>query len=137
MLANQLPFLQVGQAAPDVVGQEAKYCMPGGASYGKRLIGKTRIIAFSDPNDILSYPVPPDYAEHYIDSRICPEVSNIDINVAHVSNLFGMTEFANPLEAHSGYFGDERVVKIIANGMERDRMDPMIAQRCHWTEIKY
>jgi hypothetical protein len=137
MLANQLPFLQVGHEPPDVTEAEGQYCKPSGAKYDSRLINKTRIIAFSDPNDILSYPVPPDYAAHYIDSRVCPEITNVDINVAHVADVFGMTEFANPLEAHSGYFDDDRVVKIIADGLDRKQMDPMIAQRCKWTEVKY
>lgn len=135
MLANQLPLLQVGQAKPVNTGLSDRYCSPTGAQYDERLIGKTRIVAFSDPNDILSYPVPIDYAREYIDSRMCPEVINVDINIATVNNAFGLTTFANPLDAHSGYQEDDRVVQIIASGLHRERMHPVIADRCHWTEV--
>ncbi len=96
----------------------------------------TPIITFSDPNDILSYPIPSDYSNQYIDSRLCPEVVNVDINVAHVSSLFGITDFADPLQAHSGCMEDDRVVKLIANGLRRNNMDSTISKRCNWTEVK-
>lgn len=133
MLANQLPLLQVGRPKPADASETDKYCLPSGTFYNKRLIGKTRIVAFSDPNDILSYPIPPDYADTYIDSRMCPEVVNVDINIAKTTSVLGL-DFANPLEAHSGYHEDERVIKIISKGLARNHLDPLLADRCHWTE---
>ncbi|WP_435640958.1 hypothetical protein [Micavibrio aeruginosavorus] len=134
MLANQLPLLQVGQKQPTITGVTGEYCMPDGAHYNERLIGKVRIVAFNDPNDILSYPIPPDYADKYIDSRFCPEIVNVDINVAQPKDLFGVTELANPLEAHVGYLDDDRVSALITNGLDRSHMNPLITERCNWTE---
>ncbi len=134
MLANQLPFLQVGRPKPANAGMTGQYCLPSGSLYEERMLGKTRIVAFSDPNDILSYPIPMGYADNYIDSRTCPEIVNIDINVAQASNVFGLIDYANPLDAHTGYMQDDRVVKIITHGLQRENLDPLIANRCHWTE---
>jgi hypothetical protein len=135
MMANQLPLLQVGHVKPALTGKIDNYCSPAGAHYADRLIGKTRIVAFSDPNDILSYPIPPDYAENYIDSRTCPEIVNVELNIAQTTDVFGMLEFANPLEAHSGYQEDDRVIQIISAGLHRDALPPLIAQKCNWTNI--
>jgi hypothetical protein len=134
MLANQLPLLQVGQPQPEITGKIAEYCFPSGSHFHERLAGKARIVAFSDPNDILSYPIPHNYADEYIDSRLCPDVVNVDINVAEIAGAFGV-DFANPLEAHGGYLEDDRTVKIIADGLQTSNPDPLIAERCHWTEI--
>ena len=134
MLANQLPLLQVGKNEPLQTGLSAQYCAAGGASYNERLIGKTRIVAFNDPKDILSYSLPPDYARDYIDSRTCPEIINIDINIAKPTEVFGLANFANPLNAHIGYHEDARVIDLIANGLNRDNMSPIIQNRCRWTE---
>jgi hypothetical protein len=41
-----------------------------------------QIIAFSDPNDLMSYPVPDQFADRYIESRLCRSVTNVTINVA-------------------------------------------------------
>ena len=134
MLANQLPLLQVGQEKPGTTGVTGEYCLPNGPHYSERLVGKVRIVAFNDPNDILSYPIPPDYADKYIDSRYCPEIINVDINVAQPKDLMGVTEFANPLEAHVGYHDDDRVIALMTNGLNRSQMSPLIAEKCNWTE---
>lgn len=134
MMANQLPLLQVGQEKSGTTGVTDEYCQPGGSHYSERLVGKVRIVAFSDPNDILSYPIPPDYADAYIDSRYCPEIVNIDLNIAHPKDLLGVTEFANPLEAHVGYQDDDRVIALMTSGLNRNHMHPLIAEKCNWTE---
>ena len=79
-------------------------------------VEKTQIIAFSDPDDPMSYPVPDKFADQYIESRLCPSVTNVSINVAAVNSLLGLGEVANPLSAHSGYGPDERVGALIARG---------------------
>ena len=56
---------------------------PGGSS------PRPQIIAFSDPNDLMSYPVPDQFADKYIESRLCPSVTNVTINVAAVNSLLG------------------------------------------------
>jgi hypothetical protein len=137
MLSNQLPMLQLGRELPEVAGQEANYCDPKGANYNKRMLSETEIIAFSDPNDLLSYGIPPGFAEKYIDSRLCANITNVNINIAKVMDAFGMTDLANPMEAHVGYDTDERVIAMIARGIGNPDTSPLIKQRCEFVkEVK-
>lgn len=135
MLSNQLPMLQLGRELPEVVGQKENYCAATGPKYQSRMFNETSIVAFSDPNDILSYAIPHDFSEKYLDSRLCSDVTNININIAKVFDAFGIGKIANPLEAHVGYAKDDRVVALIADGIGNDHTDPLIKNKCEWTEI--
>jgi hypothetical protein len=135
MLSNQLPLLQLGREAPAVTHQSKEYCTAGGAKYGERVFSQTNIISFSDPNDILSWAVPPDYANNNMDSRMCPNLVNVIINIAEVKSILGL-EMAAPGEAHRGYDNDSRVIKLIARGMSEDKADPMVKDRCEWMEFR-
>jgi hypothetical protein len=134
MLANQLPLLEMGQKRAEVRGQTGSYCRPGGKHFDQRIFRRLSIYAFSDPNDILSYPIPPKFADEYIDSRLCPSPTNITINVAKPISLFGFGEFADPGEAHGGYDHDERVISLIAHGVGQDDMAQIVKERCTWME---
>ena len=136
MMANQLPLLQLGREAPAVSNEEAAYCTAQGRLASRRIMQRMNIVAFSDPNDLLSYPVPADFAAHSIDSRICPGVTNVSLNIAEQKNLFDAASFANPMTAHSAYMEDDRVVSLIANGIARDHVAPLISQRCKWLETR-
>ena len=137
MLSNQLPMLQLGRELPEVAGQEASYCRPEGANFKKRMVSETEIIAFSDPNDLLSYGIPPGFAEKYIDSRLCARITNVNINIAKIMDAFGMADLANPLQAHVGYDTDDRVVALIAKGIGNADTSPLIKQRCEFVkEVK-
>ncbi len=135
MLSNQLPLLQLGRELPEVVGQKAVYCKPEGAHYTERMLTETSIIAFSDPNDLLSYGIPNQFSEKYLDSRLCPSITNVTINVAKVIDAFNFKGFANPLDAHVGYFTDDRVVALIANGIGNPHTSPLIEEKCEFTKI--
>ena len=89
MLSNQLPLLEAGREGQQVTGQLAAYCGPGPTKPG-RFFAKTELIAFSDPNDLMSYPVPDKFADRYIEFRLCPSVTNVTINVVAVNSLLGM-----------------------------------------------
>lgn len=106
MPSNQLPMLQLGRTLPEVTGQTEVYCSAEGEHYQQRMVSQTNIIAFSDPNDLLSYALPLDFAEKYLDSRLCVDITNININIAKVIDAFGLGTFANPLVAHIGYDTD-------------------------------
>ena len=135
MMANQLPLLQMGRNAPEVPNEQAAYC-DADAPYGEqRVMKRMNIVAFSDPNDILSYPIPLNFAQDYIDSRICPSVVNVSLNVAPEKDVFGTFSFANPALAHNGYISDDRVITLIANGMHRATPSPLIEASCRWLEI--
>lgn len=92
-------------------------------------------MAFSDPNDMLSYTIPQGFKDKYLDSRMCTTVSNISLNVANVVDMFGFSEIANPMEAHTGYDHDDRVVALLAHGLSNKNMTPIIKERCEWIEL--
>ena len=134
LMSNQLPLLEMGQKPPEVTNQKDQYCIPDGEHYDQRLVDKTSIMAFSDPNDLLSYAIPQQFVQRHLDSRLCAEVTNININVAHVIDMFGMGNFANPLTAHTGYDSDDRVVALIAKGIGTKNTADLVTERCRWTK---
>ena len=135
MLSNQLPMLQLGRELPEVTEQKNDYCMASGAKYGSRMFNETAIIAFSDPNDLLSYAIPHDFNDKYLDSRLCTNVTNININVAKVIDAFGIGKIANPMEAHIGYAKDDRVIALIASGIGHTHTAQLVQDKCEWVEI--
>lgn len=134
MMSNQLPMLQLGRALPEVSNQKALFCDEKGEKYSERLLSKTPIIAFSDPNDLLSYAIPQGFVENYLDSRLCLEVTNININIANVFDAFGFGKVANPMQAHIGYDTDDRVIALIAKGVGNAQTSKITQNRCEWTE---
>lgn len=135
MLSNQLPLLQLGRSLPEVINEHEKYCSLKGSNYAERFANQTHIVAFSDPNDMLSYTIPEGYKDKYLDSRMCTTVSNISINIANVVDVFGFSEIASPMEAHTGYDHDERVVALLAHGLSDQNIAPIIKERCDWIEL--
>ena len=135
MLANQLPLLQLGRESPKVTNQIEEYCQETGAHWENRSFKRLNIVAFSDPNDLLSYGIPPKFAREKMDSRICPKITNIEINVTEVVSLFGLGEFANPSDAHTGYDNDEQVIRLIAHGIGHDEVPEKTREVCSWVEI--
>ena len=134
MMSNQLPMLQLGRKLPEVTNQNGAYCQPAGVKYQNRMLSKTPIVAFSDPNDLLSYAIPQDFAEKYLDSRLCVDVTNVNINVAKIINAFSLGKVANPLDAHVGYDSDDRVVAMIAKGVGNGNTAKIVKDRCRWVE---
>jgi hypothetical protein len=134
MLANQLPLLQLGREKPKVTGQIRQYCRPRGQNYDDRLFKELHILAFSDPNDLLSYEIPPKFAREKMDSRICPKITNISINVAKVVSVLGLGDIASPGEAHNGYDNDQRVIQLIAHGIGHLGTSELVRKRCSWLE---
>ncbi len=129
MLANQLPMFQLTREPPEVTGQYDAYCRAEGEHYKARTLSEIDIIAFSDPNDILSYSITNEFMGRYLDSRLCIDTTNININVADVTGVFGI-EFANPLDAHNGYETDERVIALIAHGIGNKDTSPIVNENC-------
>jgi len=129
MLANQLPMFQVTREIPEITGQDDAYCRAEGEHYNLRTLSNLDIIAFNDPNDILSYTITKEFMDRYLDSRLCIDTTNIEINVADVTGIFGM-DYANPGDAHSGYLTDERVLAMIVNGVGNESTSPIIKEHC-------
>lgn len=134
MMSNQLPMLQLGRGLPEISNRNDAYCKADGEKYAERMLAKTSIIAFSDPNDLLSYAIPHDFVSKYLDSRLCINVTNININVAKIYDAFGLGKLANPMDAHVGYDTDDRVIALIAKGVANQRTSPIVNQRCSWLE---
>jgi len=129
MLANQLPMFQLTREAPEITGQYDAYCRAEGEHYDSRILSDIDIIAFSDPNDILSYSITKEFMDRYLDSRLCVDTTNININVADVTGVFGI-DYANPMDAHNGYTTDERVIALIVNGVDNEDTSPIVNERC-------
>jgi hypothetical protein len=134
MMSNQLPMLQLGRKLPEISGKAAEYCQTNGIHYSERMLAKTSIIAFTDPNDLLGYAIPDSFIEKYLDSRLCVDITNVNINVANVFDVFGLGEMANPLDAHIGYDNDDRVVALIAKGVGNPNTAEIVKKRCRWIE---
>lgn len=119
MLANQLPLLELASVAPPPDNpEESGRPSPGLAGFlearqraeetGNRLM----VIAMSDPNDLLSYDIPPAFASRFSDDRFI----NVDIGVSG----FGLLRIAsNALKAHVGFEKDSRVINMIAYGSQQ------------------
>lgn len=130
MLSNQLPLLEAGQGRRAVVDRIGEFCGPEATRAGERFFNETQLIAFSDPNDLMSYPIPDRFVENYVDSRLCPVVTNVTINIASVASILGLGDAANPLAAHTGYGVDERVAALLAEGAGHPGVSPIVAERC-------
>lgn len=135
MMANQLPLLQIGRSKPGIANQVSNYCSKKGKNYNNRVFKKTNIVAFSDPNDLLSYDVPQSFTDQYMDSRMCPVVSNVSLNVAEEISAFGIG-VVNPVAAHTLYDNDERVVNMIANGAENYKEDNGLNKKCTFIKLE-
>lgn len=135
MLANQLPILQIERPLPKVHNQIDDYCVAGGKKYGSRVFKNVNMIAFSDPNDILSYAIPQDFADRYIDSRICPQVTNVSVNVAPEISAFGVG-VVNPISAHTDYDNNLKVINLITEGSYGFRDDAYLKKNCHFIKMK-
>lgn len=133
MLSNQLPLLQLGQTEPKVTGKIKELCGPNARTPEQRMFKETRLIAFSDPNDLFSYAIPGKFLEEHMDSRLCPTLTNVILNVTDVVNLFG-GELANPLSAHTEYDADERVLGLLTRGIGGKETDSSVKNRCNWLE---
>ena len=69
------------------------------------------------------------YQEKYIDSRLCPDITNISINVSPVIEVAGLSG-VRPGPAHMGYDQDDRVIGLIAHGIGNPNTSPLVKERC-------
>ena len=135
MMSNQLPLLQLGRPPAKITKKYDEYCVPDGINYRKRFLNKLFIVAFSDPNDLLSYNIPRKFVDNNLDSRLCPTVVNVSVSVTEPLDLFGLGDFANPLSAHQDYEKDHRVIGLITHGIGQKQVHPAVAQSCKWLKL--
>ncbi|MCZ6711996.1 MAG: hypothetical protein O7B25_16645 [Gammaproteobacteria bacterium] len=135
MLSNQLPLLEAGQPDQAVRGARKEYCGVEAPRPDGRFLKELNMVAFTDPNDLMSYPVPQAWVDEYLDSRLCTNVRNVTINIAHVRRLPVIGEYADPSIAHSGYDTDPRVIELMALGIGNSGVGELVRERCSWVEV--
>ena len=135
MLSNQLPLLEAGQPDQTVTGVHDEYCGVDAPRSAGRFLKELNMVAFSDPNDVMSYPVPQAWVNKYLDSRLCVNVRNVTINIAHVRRLPVIGEYADPLIAHAGYDADARVAELMTRGIGHSGISELVRERCRWVEV--
>jgi len=128
MLANQLPLLALADAekpvgiSPRVVHRSLRKFLSRRAQITQAHVERTggpagpplHVIAFSDPNDLLSYPLnAADVVDDEGSGASATEICNVRISVARWAWFF---VFANPARAHTGYFTNRAVLELIAHG---------------------
>jgi hypothetical protein len=68
------------------------------------------VVAMSDPNDLLSYPIDDRFAARF------PTDSFVNVTIG-VSGRGLFRVVTNPLRAHTGFEADPRVMRMILNGV--------------------
>jgi hypothetical protein len=114
MLANQLPLLYLARIpAEKPTGRKGDLEMFGQEACNPNKVRPIAIVAYSDPNDLLSFPLSPGWG-----LRLGCETDKlrfINIPVANdTSALFGAV--ADPDNAHTGYWNNRTIFRFIANG---------------------
>ena len=123
MMANQIPLIQIGTQPISTINTKDTpkddfytSLIPYLAKNGTKLDDKEiRIVAFSDPNDLLSYP---------LDANNMGELSSKYVNVAisvadktfYVPFYKEKSSFVNYLKAHTGYTYNHNVKELLLNG---------------------
>lgn len=70
-----------------------------------------KIVAFSDTDDLLSWPIPPWYMEK---QKCAPKLDIVNVYVQNATRWFGL--FSNPGTAHGGYFQNNQVWELMRCG---------------------
>ena len=128
MLANQLPLLQISRGSPEIYRKISRQVCTAnnGSGKHKRWLNKLAIVAISDPNDLLSYPIPSLFSDRYLDPRLCSKITNVILNIASHIKLAAQLnfDFANPIHAHTRYDKEPRVQDLIVGGAHRPNGAP-------------
>jgi len=137
MFANQLPLMEMANVgAPDAANWLDQYpcppkkLAPAAAAAPARGIGgflgvrravsemlRTQgltppplyVVAFSDPNDLLTYFITKRFKDHCADATF----ANVAVTNAH---WLWFSAFANPVPAHIGYRSNDEVLRMIVEG---------------------
>ena len=133
MMSNQLPLIQLGKDSFQQTGTFNDYCQKTGKKYNQRILKTLNLVAFSDPNDLLSYSLDPARADDYLNERLCPIISNISIETTDAVDVIGTGSFVNPMAAHTTYSTDDRILDIIINGLSDAHPAP---ENCQWIHLE-
>src|SRR5262249_20382127 len=125
MFANQIPLLRLGEtnALPESgpaeksktveqfvqIRQESVKQAPVEAA--GLLTPELRVIAVTDPNDLLSYPL--QRSDLFTSTR--PRFGNVF--VCNAPSFLGL--IANPVDAHEGYFENQKLINLLIRGYKQ------------------
>ena len=130
MLANQLPILSLADQSiagamaaaprgepparprlPQPLQQLAEARRSENLKAGRAVFDALKVVAFTDPNDLLSY--------RLLGSRFAgdPSIEIADVAVSNKPTWFGLIE--DPIGAHQGYARNPEVARLIACGEPR------------------
>ena len=123
-------FSGVGCSGDLTTGVTLEDLDPTAAFFVQQFEAGTSLSFVLDATNNFTGPVPDQFADRYIESRLCPTVTNVTINVAAVNSFLGLGEVANPLAAHTSYDADQRVGALIARGAGHPNVAPIVAERC-------
>ena len=134
MLSNQMPLLDSAGPAASDANWESTAAPPkkdssakdvfGLLSRARRLsapvTGPMTVVAFSDPNDLLSYRITAAHlAEHFRDFRV------VNVIVSNDTTYFGYVE--RPDTAHCGYAWNSHVYGMLARGYQAGKAFPSVS----------
>jgi len=130
MNANQLPFLELSRVTPpgsedDEVSWLGRFpCesgVPGLTRHSNSSVNSqpkpVQIVAFTDPNDALSYHLTKRFLKHctHLSGKQYRPIRIINVRVSNVKWDFGI--FANPQKAHSdGFRSNKAAIEMLVNG---------------------
>lgn len=116
MFANQLPLLCLGRYDP-APGDKGRDCITNTGTKAAQQDKPLTIVAFSDPNDLLSYPLKKEqFQELAISNPVA--VTNVLLNVEKWTLLY---VFVHPHDAHTGHRKNADVLQIIACGIDNKK----------------
>jgi len=123
MFANQIPLLRLGDEdhPPPLLGQDTAVKPIGIRGLGQALqqsrlsrgeagAEPVNVIAFSDPNDVLTYRVPKG-----VDYSTAGALRFINVRISNAATWFGLRESSIP--AHTGYQLNTKVWDVVTGGL--------------------
>lgn len=123
MFANQIPLLRLGDEddPPPKPGQDTPLKPIGIRGLGQALqqcrlkrgesgAEPVNVVAFSDPNDVLSYRVPSG-----VNYSTAGALRFINVRVSNATTWLGLLE--SPLSAHNGYQANSKVWDVVTRGL--------------------
>jgi hypothetical protein len=141
MLANQLPLLGLARTSPLEAAEEAANPPTFAGAVRPLVVSKSsldrflkryqmvqahrthpqplEVVTISDPNDLLSYAIPEDFAGAY-DSKLpdgtqAPPIAFVNVTTL-IAQRFLIGAIANPVQAHTGHVGNSKVMKMLVEG---------------------
>jgi hypothetical protein len=114
MMANQLPLLELGTEVDQSYEWEELFRGNKGNKIGNTgfsVPDALTLVAYSDPNDLLTYPIVPTIRQ-FVGERT--KLTAIDVMVNNSVSIFGL--FGDPLRAHTGHFDNRMLMNYLVEG---------------------